>query len=365
MWTKDVFQKYVGIINNRNHYLNLGISRNYDERISSLYETINQDELVASIMEYPSTLNQLYMSKMREFYHLSNSTYILLGSGSESIICLLNQNILRDKKIASVSPNFYRTIDTAMDCVTIESDLNRRELFWDVSYIERECRRKGVNVVWVSNPNSIVGFGYSKKNLVEMLEKNTEVLFLIDETNIDFCRDSEKLTLIHDVDKHKNLVVIRSCSKFFGMPGARVGMLLTSNEKIIKKCELVKPTFPVCGNSLLIGLKAYHNFSLFRSLADEIESVKAFIQKMMENAEGVTIYPSLINTIYLTSDSRDLWNELKEEGILAMKYDESGHYSSVRITIPSDKKIRECMLQKFEAIFCMRRIDDGTFINSQ
>lgn len=76
MWTKGVFQKYVGIINNRNHYLNLEISRNYDERISSLYGAINQDELVASVMEYPSTLNQLYMSKMREFYHLSNSTYI-------------------------------------------------------------------------------------------------------------------------------------------------------------------------------------------------------------------------------------------------------------------------------------------------
>ena len=89
-------------------------------------------------------------------------------------------------------------------------------------------------------------------------------------------------------------------------------------------------------------------------MAEEIENTKALIQRMMENVEGVTIYPSLINTIYLTSDSLDLWNELKEEGILVMRYDESGHYSSVRITIPSDKKIREYLLQKFEEIFCVR-----------
>ncbi len=63
--------------------------------------------------------------------------------------------------------------------------------------------------------------------------------FILDESFVDFSTEGEANTLITQdiLDRYPNLVIIKSISKSYGVPGARLGILATSNTEIMAAIE--------------------------------------------------------------------------------------------------------------------------------
>ena len=59
--------------------------------------------------------------------------------------------------------------------------------------------------------------------IVQNGAKSGNTLFLIDEVFIDFC---EHASLKRYLDRSQNIAIIRSLTKFYGLPGLRIGYLL-------------------------------------------------------------------------------------------------------------------------------------------
>jgi len=66
-----------------------------------------------------------------------------------------------------------------------------------------------------------------------------EKTFVLDESFVDFSTNGEAESMITQdtLDKYPNLVVIKSISKSYGVPGVRLGVLATSNEEIMQEIE--------------------------------------------------------------------------------------------------------------------------------
>ena len=69
--------------------------------------------------------------------------------------------------------------------------------------------------------------------------KKSNKLLIIDESFVDFADGSEKETLIEQnlIDKYDNLIIIKSISKSYGVPGIRLGVVVSSNTDLLKKLE--------------------------------------------------------------------------------------------------------------------------------
>ena len=66
--------------------------------------------------------------------------------------------------------------------------------------------------------------------------KTRNILLIVDESFVDFSTDSTSNTLLQNniLDSFPNLVVIKSISKSYGVPGLRLGVLATSNTSLIQ-----------------------------------------------------------------------------------------------------------------------------------
>lgn len=147
---------------------------------------------------------------------------------------------------------------------------------------------KNIDFLIFANPNNPTGT-ILKNSEVERILRKTEAKVLVDETYIEFTDmdvfSSSSLTKIYD-----NLVVVRGTSKFFALPGIRLGYGLTSNEgllKFFKDKEVlwqINSVAEICGKIMFSDetyIKEVHNFvktrrvGLYKKLA-EIKNLRAF-----------------------------------------------------------------------------------------
>lgn len=87
------------------------------------------------------------------------------------------------------------------------------------------------------NPDNPSGHFIKKDELIKIADKLQRMnkIFILDESFVDFSTNSESDSLISQeiLDKYQNLVVIKSISKSYGVPGIRLGILATSNKDVM------------------------------------------------------------------------------------------------------------------------------------
>ncbi|RLA74264.1 MAG: aminotransferase [Epsilonproteobacteria bacterium] len=103
-----------------------------------------------------------------------------------------------------------------------------------------ELAKKCDNLLLI-NPDNPSGNFISKVELLKLADKLLEMnkIFILDESFVDFSTNGEKETMITQdiLDKYPNLIIIKSISKSYGVPGVRLGILATSNQEIMSAIE--------------------------------------------------------------------------------------------------------------------------------
>jgi len=99
------------------------------------------------------------------------------------------------------------------------------------------CLAKKSDNLLLINPDNPSGHFIKKYDLIKIADKlqSMNKMFIIDESFVDFSTGGEDESLINQeiLDKYHNLVVIKSISKSYGVPGVRLGVLATSNKDVM------------------------------------------------------------------------------------------------------------------------------------
>ena len=106
-----------------------------------------------------------------------------------------------------------------------------------------------VNLIILCNPNNPTGCLLKKNKLLKLVKacENNKVYLLIDEVFMDFVANESEFSLLKESAKRNYLLVLRSFTKFFSLPGLRVGYMVGTKETI-KKIASIQPSWSV--NSL-------------------------------------------------------------------------------------------------------------------
>ncbi len=100
----------------------------------------------------------------------------------------------------------------------------------------------------IVNPNNPTGIFI--KNLADLIKKFPETIFIIDEAYIDFLLKDEPEKLLN----FKNVILLRSLTKFFHLSGARIGCVI-ADEKIIKSLKNFQPSWSVNAVAQALAVK--------------------------------------------------------------------------------------------------------------
>lgn len=202
-----------------------------------------KDELRSSfdtlLTEYPSGMfvNSLLAGK----YFGIRQDYVVVGNGAAELIKSLMERLLAGSstsKVGVIYPTFeeYPHRLKQEDIVAFQPD-NR-----DLKYTEDDLiafyTGKGISSLLLINPDNPSGNFISMAGLQKLLawSKTQQIQLIVDESFVDFSDDFEHNTLLRNemLADNPQLVVMKSISKSYGVPGLRLGILASSDVALIK-----------------------------------------------------------------------------------------------------------------------------------
>lgn len=167
---------------------------------------------------------------------------------------------------------------------------------YDISLVE-ELFNEVENVVLV-NPDNPSGNFIEVGEILKLLERLPEGKRLIlDESFVDFAEDGRSLIDEEVLEDHGNLLVIKSISKSYGVPGLRLGVAATSDEGLLKSIEKRLPIWNInsFAEKFLQILRKYRK-DYERACEILREDRKVFIERLSK-IEGLRVFPSQANFV--------------------------------------------------------------------
>lgn len=198
-----------------------------------------KDELKANfdvlLSEYPSgmRINSLLVSK---YFHIKKE-YAVVGNGAAELIKALMESM--DGKIGVVLPTFEEYPNRC----TPEQLVCFVPVNWDFSYTVADLMEyfgnKFISTLVLVNPDNPSGNFIPYKDLLMLIgwAKQRGICIIVDESFVDFSDGYEHNTLLRDdvLEAFSNLMVMKSISKSYGVPGLRLGVLASSDTALINR----------------------------------------------------------------------------------------------------------------------------------
>lgn len=203
------------------------------------------DEMLANfqtlLTQYPSGMkvNTIIASKC---FGVSED-YIIPGNGAAELIKALMETTNYtnctnySNKVGIIRPTFeeYPNRLTKEQLVTFVPKDNTYRYSADdlMTFFEANP----VDTLLIINPDNPSGNFIPKGDLLSLCEwsKKKGTRLMIDESFVDFSEDWENNSLLHDelLEQYPQLIVMKSISKSYGVPGIRLGILASADKQLI------------------------------------------------------------------------------------------------------------------------------------
>lgn len=153
-----------------------------------------------------------------------------------------------------------------------------------------------VDLLFVCNPNNPTGYLWDKKTmrlLVDECEKKG-VFLIIDEAFMDFVEETSSIVTISP--HRKRVLVLRSLTKFFAIPGLRVGYLV-GNRKLLGRISAYQPPWSVNTLAQTVSCEVVKDTTFIKKSRDYVSKERSFLFEELQKVVGITPYPSSANFI--------------------------------------------------------------------
>jgi threonine-phosphate decarboxylase len=247
------------------------------------------------------------------------SKNVILGNGSTELIYLFNEVFLEDGYEAVIPVPSFSEYKAAIErfggSMTFLRCYSSKSFQLNVEELENTLSEK-TRIIFLCNPNSPTGVLYKKKDVLRIIkfaeEKNVLVFF--DEDYIDFVDDNKRYSMAEYVNKHNNLFVLRSLTKFFGLAGVRIGYGIGSPELI---SALKKVQMPWSINSLAMFATdaAVNDTDFIKKSRLLVSQSRKEMCEMFKSIPWLKVHPSETNFLLVEITQMGLTSTHIKEGL--------------------------------------------------
>ncbi len=265
------------------------------------------------ISHYPDATNDDVLNAIADIYGM-NKTQIVVGNGAAELLYAICR--LPGYTGAFVPAPGFSEYKEALEASRIpvrdiyyrpREDDNGKPYF-EVPYLALEtfaAELKGQDgriIVFLGNPNNPDGTLLDKNHIrtVASMLKDANSLLVIDESFIDFVgnhtlQDNEysMRSLVNDFD---NIIVVHSFTKFYAVPGLRIGAAF-SNSQIIDKLNTFIPTWSVNTLAQAYTESALNDVEYVKRTKQVLREEQHYMYNALDAIAGITVYPPSANFI--------------------------------------------------------------------
>lgn len=258
------------------------------------------DELKANferlLCNYPSGMdvNSLLAAK----YFDLNEENILVGNGAAELIKSL-MSILPGK-IGVQLPTFEEYVNRAKED-TVQFTSKSLDYSYTADDLIEFYKDKDISTLLLINPDNPSGNMISRKDLIRLAEFTMKkgIKFIVDESFSDFSNIGLEQSLLNQdvLKKYQNLVVVKSISKSYGVPGLRLGVLASYDNELILNMKKDVAIWNI--NSFAeFYLQIWEKYkSEYKQSIQEFQSVRKEYIENLNKIKKLKIIPSQANYV--------------------------------------------------------------------
>lgn len=252
-------------------------------------------------------------------YEGINLSSIFLGNGAAEVIFNITR-ALNPKKVLLPAPTFseyeeaVRSVDGEIKYYNLKED---NEFQIDDSFISGIDEE--VDLIFICNPNNPTGVLTEKEFIEKVLKRANKVnaKVVVDESFLDFVEDKNKYSSIELTKTYSNLIIVKSLTKFFAMPGIRIGYGISRSKEVLDRINKVSVPWAVnivASEGICTGLK---EIGYRRKSIEYVKEQSTILYKELNKLDFIKVFKPSVNFImFKILRNINLKEELISNGIL-------------------------------------------------
>tara|TARA_B100001996_G_scaffold320997_1_gene265302 strand:+ start:173 stop:1255 length:1083 start_codon:yes stop_codon:yes gene_type:complete len=270
-----------------------------------------------SIKYYPDRSYFEFKNAVSKWHNIDPSM-ILPGNGASELFTWAAKDASSNGISSLPSPGFgdYKR---ALKCWNAPYIYNPLPLSWSNKKPQPFPIEPKANVLWITNPHNPTGQLWSRSSIESLLTNYK--LVICDEAFLSIVPGGEDESIIELTKSHKNLIVIRSLTKFLGVAGLRIGYVIANPDRLSKWQEIRDPwpvnTLAINLTNMIMNNQKMHKKRL-KKIHRWVEEEGKWLDKNLSNFSSLNPLPSTTNfQLVKSKDSiTSIINILKKRGIL-------------------------------------------------
>jgi len=266
-------------------------------------------ENIGILERYPDPDYVELREKLAELNKVDISNITVGNGATESIFLFMK--VLKPENVLIVSPTFGEYERAVRACKNSES---------------QELEKK-YDLVIICNPNNPTGKFLKMAETEEILREcnRYDTKLFVDEAFIEFLEDGLKESIVNSRENKKNLFVTRAFTKFFAIPGLRLGYGIYFDKNLEKKIAEKKEPWSVNNIAEMAGITVLDDTEYIEKTLNWITEEKKYMYEKLDEISGIKPYKTEVNFICVKIKDeliskglnvKKLREKMMEEGIL-------------------------------------------------
>lgn len=313
------------------------------EEVKEAFKNFDIKTLCFYTRIYDEGKKSIFSVFLSELYDIDEKQ-ILLGYGGEDLLkkavhFFLTEGGSKTMLIPKFSWWYYKSIADEVQGTTLQYPVyeDGNTFRYDFDGLKKMVDEIKPKILLVASPNNPTGNGLTEEemeNLADMVPTST--IILVDEAYASFV-SSDMSYVKRLIEKHPNIIISRTLSKFYGLPGLRMGFgFVGRGEEMDRFCKYANMYLGYDRISEDIAIAAIKSEDHYRKVANVMQQAREMYEKELGVIPGFKVYKSKANFIlikYPIEIKEQLQNAFAEQNFKVKFMNEPDINSHMRITL--------------------------------
>ena len=253
---------------------------------------------IEGVIHYPEPDSRSLKKSLANFYNTDDHN-IAVGNGSIELIYLIPK-ALKLKKVLITTPTFSE--------YEFAARLNGSKVLFlpteegnDFKLGLHKLKKliPQVDLVFIGNPNNPTGSHILSEEMLSLIElcQQYRTFLVVDEAFMDFVQVSDRDSLAFSAPRNKILIVLRSLTKFFALPGLRIGYAI-ANRDLVKRLSNLQYPWNINSLAQAAGEEVLKDRGYMNESREYVIKEKEYLFGRLKNIKGLKTYPPSSNFIF-------------------------------------------------------------------
>ncbi|KKD38006.1 threonine-phosphate decarboxylase CobD [Limnoraphis robusta] len=251
---------------------------------------------LSDLRAYPDPEYRTLRKALSQIHSPLEADWILPGNGAAELLTWAGWELAQQQTTYLLTPAFgdYRRSLSAFQAHVIEWPLSENEGQWSLASPGLD-KRGGL---LLNNPHNPTGRLFSQEVLEPYLEQFD--LVVVDEAFMDFLPPQQQQSLVAKVPEYKNLVILRSLTKFYSIPGLRLGYAIAHPERL-RRWQQWRDPWPVNVLAAAVGTAVVQDHAFQQYTWDWLTKARSQLLTGLGQLPGLRPYAGAANFLLVYS----------------------------------------------------------------